>query len=128
MFTSCASAARWVSEVRDSVQDKWPYLSLLPEQRSGQPSRAVGGVNTVVPLVVRVPKYSEGPDGNPEVALGYDVSGVTSILVNPSNNRKDRCISAAPIEKLGSASPAIEKPSSRFAFRQRPKGPTQNPS
>lgn len=67
------SAASWVEEVRDNVQDKWPYLSLLPEQRTGEPCSAVGGVNTVVPIVVRVPKKSEGPDGNPEVALGYDV-------------------------------------------------------
>lgn len=35
---------------------------------------AVGGVNTVVSLVVRVPSMFEGPDGTPEVALGYDVS------------------------------------------------------
>lgn len=63
----------WVEEVRDNVQDKWPYLSLLPEQRTGEPCIAVGGVNTVVPIVVRVPQTSEGPDGNPEVALGYDV-------------------------------------------------------
>ncbi|CAM9905957.1 unnamed protein product [Pylaiella littoralis] len=62
----------WVKEVRDNVQEKWPYLSLLPEQRTGEPYIAVGGVNTVVPLVVRVPRTSEGPDGNPEVALGYD--------------------------------------------------------
>ncbi|CAB1099869.1 unnamed protein product [Ectocarpus sp. CCAP 1310/34] len=63
----------WVQEVRDNVQDKWPYLSLLPEQRTGEPSIAVGGVNTVVPIVVRVPRTSsEGPDGNPEVALGYE--------------------------------------------------------
>lgn len=56
------------------MQDKWPYLSLLPEQRTGEPSIAVGGVNTVVPIVVRVPRTpSEGPDGNPEVALGYEV-------------------------------------------------------
>lgn len=60
--------------MRDSVQDKWPYLSLLPEQRGVQPFKPVGDVNTVVPLVVRVPRASEGPDGNPEVALGYDVS------------------------------------------------------
>lgn len=66
-------SASWVEEVRDNVQDKWPYLSLLPEQRTGEPCSAVGGVNTVVPIVVRVPKKSEGPDGNPEVALGYDV-------------------------------------------------------
>lgn len=62
-----------MEEVRDNVQDKWPYLSLLPEQRTGEPCIAVGGVNTVVPVVVRVPRTSEGPDGNPEVALGYDV-------------------------------------------------------
>lgn len=89
-FSSRAAAVRWVSEVRDSVQDKWPYLSLLPEQRGVQPCRAVGGVNTVVPLVVRVPKHSEGPDGNPEVALGYDVSGVTSVSVSPLTNRNAR--------------------------------------
>ena len=86
MFPSHAAAARWVSEVRDCVQDKWPYLSLLPEQRGVQPCRAVGGVNTVVPLVVRVPKMSEGPVGNPEVALGYDVSGVNSVSVSPLTN------------------------------------------
>lgn len=106
MFTSRASAARWISEVRDSVQDKWPYLSLLPEQRGGQPCRAVGGVNTVVPLVVRVPKYSEGPDGNPEVALGYDVSGVTSILVNPSNNRK---VGLLPLRQLKSSGQSLQQ-------------------
>ncbi|CAM9784331.1 unnamed protein product [Ectocarpus sp. 4 AP-2014] len=66
-----AFVSSWVQEVRDNVQDKWPYLSLLPEQRTGEPSIAVGGVNTVVPIVVRVPRTSsEGPDGNPEVALG----------------------------------------------------------
>ncbi|CAM9304223.1 unnamed protein product, partial [Hapterophycus canaliculatus] len=94
----------WVERVRDNVQDKWPYLSLLPEQRTTTSTtpptintasnfaptsdsaatatastvahahaHAVGGVNTVVPIVVRVPRTSsEGPDGNPEVALGYD--------------------------------------------------------
>lgn len=56
------------------MQDKWPYLSLLPERRTGEPCIAIGGVNTVVPIVVRVPPTTEGPDGNPEVALGYDVS------------------------------------------------------
>lgn len=82
---------RWVSEVRDSVQDKWPYLSLLPEQRGVQPCRAVGGVNTVVPLVVRVPTTSEGPDGNPEVALGYDVSnlGFNTVI---SNSKQVLCV------------------------------------
>lgn len=89
-FSSRPAAVRWVSEVRDSVQDKWPYLSLLPEQRGVQPCRAVGGVNTVVPLVIRVPKLSEGPDGNPEMALGYDVSGVTSVSVSPFTNRNAR--------------------------------------
>lgn len=62
-----------MEEVRGNVQEKWPYLSLLPEQRSSEPCIAVGGVNTVVPIVVRVPRASEGPDGNPEVALGYNV-------------------------------------------------------
>ncbi|CAM9182126.1 unnamed protein product, partial [Scytosiphon promiscuus] len=99
-----AFVGSWVERVRDNVQDKWPYLSLLPEQRTMTPTtpptsttvvngvstshgtataaapgaahahaHAVGGVNTVVPIVVRVPRTSsEGPDGNPEVALGYD--------------------------------------------------------
>lgn len=66
--------ASWVKKVRNNVQDKWPYLSLLPERRTGEPFIAIGGVNTVVPIVIRVPPTSEGPDGNPEVALGYEVS------------------------------------------------------
>lgn len=34
----------------------------------------MGQINTIVALMVQVPLESEGSDGNPEVALGYDVS------------------------------------------------------
>lgn len=79
IFPLCPSALlhlglRWVTDVRDSVHTRWPYLSLLPDQGGVPPGRAMGGINTVVALMVRVPASSEGPDGNPEVALGYDVS------------------------------------------------------
>lgn len=64
------------------MQDKWPYLSLLPEQRGLKSCKVVGGVNTVVPIIIRVPHRFEGPDGNPEVALGYDVSEPVTGLTN----------------------------------------------
>lgn len=59
--------------MRDTVQSKWPYLSLLPDQGGVPPCRVLGGANTVVGLVVHVPASSAGPDGNPEGALGFDV-------------------------------------------------------
>lgn len=62
----------------DGVRSRWPYLSLLPDQGGVPPCRAVGGVNTIIALVVRVPLESEGPDGNPEAALSYEVSELFS--------------------------------------------------
>lgn len=60
--------------MRDYVQDEWPYLSLVPEQRHSQSCKPLGGVNSIIPVVVRVPREVDGPDGNPEEALAYDVS------------------------------------------------------
>lgn len=84
---------RWLSHVRDTVQEEWPYLSLLPQQRGIQPCKTVGGVNTVVPIVVRVPRRCDGPEGDPEVALGYEVSynefGVGSDKLTSSKARFD---------------------------------------
>lgn len=64
---------RWVADVRDHVQSRWPYLDLLPNQGGVPPCRVLGGINTIVALVVRVPLSDEGRDGNPEDALSYDV-------------------------------------------------------
>lgn len=63
---------RWVADVRDDVRNRWPYLGLLPDQGGVPPCRVLGGINTIVALMVRVPLSYAGPDGNPEDALSYD--------------------------------------------------------
>lgn len=71
--------------MRDYVQDEWPYLSLVPEQRYSQSSKPLGGVNSIIPIIVRVPREVDGSDGNPDEALAYDVSRYSNIDITFRN-------------------------------------------
>lgn len=67
--------------MRDDVRNRWPYLGLLPDQGGVPPCRVLGGINTIVALMVRVPLSYAGPDGNPEDALSYDVGTKLQLLM-----------------------------------------------
>jgi hypothetical protein len=65
----CAAVKHWVEQVTELAQLSWPYLTVLPSQWSAGEEKQVGGVNTIVSVVIRTPGAAEGAHGNPEHAL-----------------------------------------------------------